>query len=183
MPTNTQLFKKYKNNNIFIETGSLVGQGIEQALEAGFDKILSIELSEWHYVVCMNKFYSNSKVNLFLGDSSVILKNIIDQIDQPATFWLDGHYSGGNTAKGEKESPLMEELEIIKNHKIKNHTIIIDDMRCWIKNNNTCFFDKLDIENKLKEINPNYILLYENGVQEKNIFPNDILIATIKDDI
>jgi len=50
-------------------------------------------------------------------------------VEKPCLFWLDGHYSGGNTAKGEKETPIMEELRQICAHPVKNHLILIDDAR------------------------------------------------------
>ena len=45
MPSKVENFKKYPNP-VFVETGSLMGDGIQQALEAGFQKVISIELSE-----------------------------------------------------------------------------------------------------------------------------------------
>ena len=41
----------------------------------------------------------------------------------------DGHYSAGITAKGDLETPIMQELEAILSHSIKNHVILIDDAR------------------------------------------------------
>ena len=45
MPINFDL-TKYTNNNIFIETGTYDGKGIEQALESGFKQVYSIEIDE-----------------------------------------------------------------------------------------------------------------------------------------
>jgi hypothetical protein len=55
----------------------------------------------------------------------------MNKIDQPALFWLDGHYSAGVTAKGEKDTPIYEELNQILSSKDKGHVIIIDDARCF----------------------------------------------------
>ena len=43
MPINFNL-KKYKNS-VFLETGTYQGDGIKKALEAGFEKIYSIEIN------------------------------------------------------------------------------------------------------------------------------------------
>lgn len=52
-------------------------------------------------------------------------------LDQPALFWLDGHYSGGETAQGEKDTPIYEELDRILDAPDRDHVIIIDDARCF----------------------------------------------------
>jgi hypothetical protein len=53
-------------------------------------------------------------------------------INEPAIFWLDGHYSAGITAKGDKECPIFEELNAILNKNEFNHILLIDDARCFI---------------------------------------------------
>jgi hypothetical protein len=47
------------------------------------------------------------------------------------TYWLDGHYSGGDTGKGVKESPLLQELEVILKRNLRGEMIYIDDMRLY----------------------------------------------------
>jgi len=171
MPSKKEIFKKYINN-YFIETGSYLGDGIQQAIDAGFKKIISIELSDKYYNLCKNKFKNNLNVKIIHGDSFKILPTIISEINEPITFWLDGHYSCDDTALGEYWTPLIQELDEIKKHKIKNHTILIDDMRCWKEPNPVHGFCTLDIFNKLKEINNLYHFLYEDGIEQ-----NDILVA------
>jgi hypothetical protein len=58
-----------------------------------------------------------------------LLPAILSRINKPCLFWLDGHYSAGGTAKGEKNTPIMEELTAIHFHPVKNHIILIDDAR------------------------------------------------------
>lgn len=174
MPTQTNIFKNYPNN-YFIETGSYIGNGIAQAIDAGFKHIISIELSYKYFVLCKNKFQNYSFVNIIHGDSCKILSNVISYIREPITFWLDGHYSSGDTAIGQYPSPLMQELDSISNHLIKNHTIIIDDMRCWQKSDPLYNFDTFDIIKKIYEINPKYKIEYVDGHEK-----SDILIAHIK---
>lgn len=129
MPSNTENFKKYKTD-LFIETGSYLGDGIQQALEAGYEKIISIELSDRYFKESTERFISEPKVTVVQGDSYKVLPVILNEINTKATFWLDGHHSCGDTALGDYWAPLMKELNAIKNHKIKDHTIMIDDMRC-----------------------------------------------------
>lgn len=155
----------------FIETGSYIGDGITDALESGFNEICSIELSEKYYLYCKEKFANHSNVHCYLGDSGKILEEIMADIQEPVTFWLDGHYSSGGTARGETNTPLLRELEIIKKHCIKNHTIIVDDIRLL----GTEEFDFISLSKVIEmilDINPNYTISYHDGY-----FQNDILVA------
>ena len=141
-------------------------------MDVGFNTVYSIELSQTLYDICVKRFKDNDNVHLVLGDSSKVMGDLLKMIKEPVTFWLDGHDSGGVTARGEIESPLMQELDIISTHQIKNHTIIIDDLRCWTIENNG--FDISSIKDKILTINPDYLFTFENGFVE-----NDILIAMI----
>jgi hypothetical protein len=173
MPSNTENFKKYPNE-IFIETGSYVGDGIQQALDAGFKSVISIELSDKYYTISSNRFIYNTKVKIIKGDSFKVLPELLKNINEPVTFWLDGHHSCGDTALGDYWAPLIQELDVIKEHPVKTHTIMIDDMRCWQAPNPVHGFYKDDIFEKLKEINPDYKFTYEDGLEK-----NDILVASI----
>jgi hypothetical protein len=59
------------------------------------------------------------------------LGTFLPTIDQSALFWLDGHYSGGDTAKGYEDTPIYRELEHILNDSRNEHVIIIDDARLF----------------------------------------------------
>jgi len=173
MPLKENTLILYKNP-YFLETGSYLGDGIEKAISAGFQTIISIELSQKYFELCTKKFSMNSNVKIILGDSSLMLSDVIKNIDVPITFWLDGHHSCGDTALGNKWSPLIEELIIIKEHPIKTHIILIDDMRCWKKENPVIGFGHTEIVNVIMEINNKYKIEYIDGCEQ-----NDILAARI----
>jgi len=164
-----ELFRKYINP-VFIETGSYLGDGIQQAIDAGFKKIYSIELSRNFYTHCCDRFEKNEIVHCICGDSGEKLFEVMEEQNEQITFWLDGHYSGGDTAIGPENTPLLRELEAIKRHPIKTHTILIDDLRGWIRELRG--FDTLDLMKKILEINPDYVFTLEDG-----FIPNDILVA------
>ena len=66
----------------------------------------------------------------------------MNEINGTAIFWLDGHYSGGITALGNKECPVLEELEtILKSH--IQHVILIDDARLFNGTNDYPTIDEL----------------------------------------
>lgn len=166
-------FKKYPNK-VFIETGSYLGDGIQYAIEAGFEQIYSIELSDKYFDICTNRFSTNKNVNLIKGDSCEKLAELIQTIDVPITFWLDGHYSCGDTACGKYAIPLIQELESIAQHPIKTHTLLIDDMRCWVEYNDVHGFQTDDVIKAVKKINPKYKISYIDGY-----VPNDVLVAKL----
>lgn len=152
--------KYFKNhiNEVFIETGSYIGDGIFKALQCGFSKIISIEISEKYHSLCSKRFKNNKNVEIILGDSYKVLPNILKSINCKSTFWLDGHHSCGDTGLGEFWSPLIQELEAIKNHNINEHAIIIDDMDCWEHENPAHGFTTKNILKSLKDINEKYII-------------------------
>jgi len=173
MSVKSNIFLKY-HNKYFVESGCYTGDGLNYAVEANFDNIISIELSEKYYNICTSKFKNNDNVNIILGDSALILYDVIKDINERITFWLDGHYCFGDSACGVHICPLLDELEQIKRHQIKDHTLIIDDVRLWSKVEYG-WVDKEDILLKIKEINPYYEISFEDGAVE-----NDVLVARIK---
>jgi len=165
-------------NPVFIETGSYAGWGIDAALAAGFDKIISIEVNDHFYQICKRRFEKYQNVHLYFGDSILVLPKVLKEINQRCTFWLDAHYmSDPHTEGGMMPVPLMEELKIIKQHSIKDHTILIDDIRL-LRNHEAEWvdlpYDVSDIEQFIYSINPWYSITYTFGEVE-----DDILIAKI----
>jgi hypothetical protein len=146
-------------NPVFVETGTFYGHGVVAAIAMGCVDIHSIEIESdlFGYTACMldllayhhaynfgvegiethrnSDFYSivfgnKLRISLYRGDSCALLPKVLQRIDTKATFWLDGHYSGGETGRSEigGDFPIYKELEAIVDHDIKNHTIMIDDM-------------------------------------------------------
>lgn len=102
-----------------------------EAMKNDFDLIYSIELSKELYELAERRFAGDARIKLIQGDSGVELGKLVDKLEQPALFWLDGHYSAGVTAKGEKDTPVFEELTHIFNSRHEGNVIIIDDARCF----------------------------------------------------
>ena len=119
--TTAAVFAKYPNY-YFVETGSWYGAGIQGAIDSGgFREIYSVELSRFHYEHCKRRFYGQGNIHLWHGDSARSLPDILSHIDAPATFWLDAHYSQGDTAMGETKTAIIQELEAIGRHHIHTH--------------------------------------------------------------
>lgn len=170
MPVTSDMLSRYLNP-VFVETGSWHGQGIKTALKAGFQKVHSIELSPLLYRECVQTFSSDDRVMLWWGDSAEMLKHVLARLTVPATFWLDGHYSGGDTALGSKHSPLMDELDLIAAHPIKTNTVLVDDIGGFYRNDERYRFDRTDITAKLQSINHSYVVRVPEGT--------DIMVASL----
>jgi hypothetical protein len=124
-------YKERSGFNTFIETGTFRGDMVE-AQRNSFERIYSIELSYELWQKAVERFRKFKNISIIQGDSGVVLADIVKKLDQPAIFWLDGHYSAGETAKGDKECPIFEELDCIFNNNTFNHVILIDDARCFV---------------------------------------------------
>ena len=109
----------------FVETGSYRGFMIENVIEE-YDSIHSIELSIKWYAYCVFKLQHHQHVKFHLGDSRNILPLVLEDIHEPAVIFLDAHYSGGSTARGDTDTPLLDELEIVRG-RAYDDIIIIDD--------------------------------------------------------
>ena len=123
-------YQKETGINVLVETGTFLGDMIE-AQKKNFKKIYSIELSEMLHRKAGKRFRNAENVSLILGDSGKKLPELLNQINEPAIFWLDGHYSAGDTAKGDTECPIYEELDAILKKSNEKHVILIDDARCF----------------------------------------------------
>jgi hypothetical protein len=110
----------------FVETGTHEGR-TPYYLQPYFKKIWTIELDDALFARASEFLRPFSNISVLHGDSSEVLKEVVQQLGRPAIFWLDGHYSGGGTAKGRIAAPLAQELKVIASSPIKEHVIVIDD--------------------------------------------------------
>jgi len=116
--------------HVFIETGTLRGDTIE-AVRRRVDRVVSIELSPQLAVAARMRFADNPEVTILEGDSGTVLPQLIDDLDEPAVFWLDGHFSAGPTARADLDTPIVEELEAVLTHDRDDHVVLIDDARLF----------------------------------------------------
>ena len=128
-----ELIKDYAktfNTQVLIETGTYLGDMVH-AMKKSFSKIISFELDHNLATQAQKRFATDNHIQIIKGDSGKLLGNHIASINEPCLFWLDGHYSGGITAKGTLETPIKNELSAILSHPVDGHVILIDDARCF----------------------------------------------------
>jgi len=192
MPMPIGFLDDYKNT-IFLETGFHRGDGIVEALRAGFECIYSCDISVFAYGWCSHRFQDHHDiVHLLLQDSREFLRDRIGHADlnqggkwitdlgQASTFWLDAHWSGGNGEVGgidggsPADHPLLEELAIIGTHPLRDHTLLIDDVREFGQEPGWPSLD--EVKSAIWQINPAYDFRLADGAEHSE----DILVATVK---
>ena len=115
--------------NVLVETGTFSGETIA-ATRGYFTEIYSIELSPELHLLAKQRFAGVPRVHLLLGNSGEVLTEILRALPQKALFWLDAHYSGGSTARGPTDTPIIQELEtILALH--EDSVVLIDDARLF----------------------------------------------------
>ena len=116
----------------FVETGTHLGHTAFQMAQY-MKRVDTIEIKKELYDTCKATcdHHNITNINLHLGDSTTVLSEILDTLDKECIFFLDGHYSHGVTGKGDKDVPLLEELQQINDKHNYNSIIIIDDARLF----------------------------------------------------
>jgi hypothetical protein len=110
-----------------VETGTFEGQMI-QAVRNDFRTIYSLELDPELNRRARVRFADARHIILLHGDSGAVLKSLLPDVREACVFWLDAHYSGGQTIRADKESPIQEELEAISGRSSQyDDVILIDD--------------------------------------------------------
>ena len=111
----------------FIETGTYLG-GTIFSLEPHFENLYTIELDQKLFQNTKSR-YRGDKITFVQGDSSNKLPEILPNVKGRSIIFLDGHWSCGVTARGDKDCPLYEELDAVINLHQEDCVVIIDDAR------------------------------------------------------
>lgn len=154
--------------SVFVETGTFLGATTSEAAKI-FDQVYTIELSPELAKQAQETLKNFKNVQVYQGDSGKEMAALLPKISQPIFFYLDGHYSEYQTAKGTLNTPVIEELSAIAKAKKLDSVIIVDDIRCFQKSrfpekiSGTCWegYPSLaQVVDALLEINPNYQICF-----------------------
>ena len=107
-----------------VETGTNVGNSAAVAARL-FERVVTIEKDPTLHATALDRHGELRNVEWLLGDSRDVLPQL--HLSEPTVFWLDGHWSAGDTAGEGDECPLLEELAAIG----PQHAILIDDARLF----------------------------------------------------
>jgi hypothetical protein len=114
----------------FVETGTYTGEMV-QAMSAHVDRIISIEVAPSLHAQAALRFAGQRHIQLLRGDSADLLPAVLESLDGPALFWLDGHYMGEGSGRGAEDTPVMAEMTALVGHHVRGHVVLIDDARLF----------------------------------------------------
>ena len=145
----------------FVETGTYLGD-MTAAMRRRFERLFSVELSEMFYEKAVARFALDKRVTIVLGDSAAELGPIVAQCGGPTLFWLDAHASGGSTARGNVDTPIVAELETIFRGCTHDPIVLIDDARCFVGADDYPTID--EVRARVERWRPDYSVTVERDI-------------------
>lgn len=114
--------------DVAVETGTFYGAMVE-ALRRNVSHLYSVELDGALAEQAQSRFKRARNVTIIQGDSASVLPKIVGRLHGTrALYWLDAHFSGGVTARGEAETPILAELALVLSAP-ESTVVLIDDSR------------------------------------------------------
>ena len=169
---------RFPDSNIkfstFVESGTYHGKTITN-MEPFFDKLHTIEIGEPLYNENVDK-YKGDKITFHLGDTAKILKGFVHTLSN-TVFFLDGHWSAGDTFMGDKEVPLYDELKTIMQKFKHSAVIIIDDYRLFGTVGNQFDWKNITLDSVIEIVQSR---MYDQYLMASEICQNDRLVINLK---
>ena len=153
----------------WVETGTYLGSTTKMIAKLATE-VHSIEPQLDLYLYNKEKFSKNPKINLYNSTSELAFPEILPKLQGNLNFWLDGHFSGGDTFLGSEETPIRSELESIAENldRLGSVIVFVDDVRC--------FNPSLDLYGKYPDTN--YLVSWASNNGFSWTIEHDIFIAT-----
>lgn len=180
MPLTPDLLRKW-GRRVFVETGTDKGGGVEMALAAGAEQVLSIELNARLAAEAMRRFADDGRVTVLCGDSATLLGEVLAGLGEPALVWLDAHEVLSD-AVPRGPAPVLQELAALAAAPRRDHAVLIDDIRVFREGSPWRLYDARsgkpvtvgELESGVRAVNLDYRIEYLDAHE-----PKDILAAWI----
>jgi hypothetical protein len=125
-----QWLKRRMKLTTAVEGGSYLG-GTALNMSKEFVTVFTIEKSDVMFRKAKKKIGDIPNITQLCGDTRDHLPKIVSETDS-ILFWLDAHWSGGETYGKQDECPLLRELDIIFSSAMRNYVILVDDARLFL---------------------------------------------------
>lgn len=148
-----RIYKKYPGYasiDTFVETGTFRAE-TSLRMSKLFSHCHTIELSEDLYRKALDTL-KDTAVICHQGDSVQVMKTLLPTIQQPAVFFLDAHWCKRESARGDVDVPLLEELRLIATRPVHD-LVIIDDVRLFALSDGLDWRD-ITVSNVLRSLSP-----------------------------
>jgi len=130
------VLSRWGGTGTWIETGTYHGE-TTKLLSTFANVVFSIEPVHSFAQKAMNKFAGFENVHILEGTSEDETPKLLEELSafqkKDVSFWLDGHFSSGQTFRGSSDTPIREELAAISLRlpEFQRATILVDDIRCF----------------------------------------------------
>lgn len=125
-----KMLAKKHNLTSFVETGTWHGDSAKWAAPR-FEKVITIEVIEEFYLESKRTLSEYWNVLCVHGDSRYDLNRILRDVERPALFWLDAHWTGHPNYKAEYgKCAVLDEIKTI-NYTYSHDAIMVDDVRLF----------------------------------------------------
>jgi hypothetical protein len=123
-----ELFRE-RGHDTLIETGTYLGETAHFFVPHA-KRIVSIEIDAALHARAVELFSSVDNVEIVLGDALELAPRFVSELRSPCLLWLDGHFSGGATGRGELDEPGVEILRRLQPLVVPaGMTVVVDDVR------------------------------------------------------
>ncbi len=139
-PANPRSLMKYRviralakrvGADCLIETGTFRGVMTARCARV-FATVLTVELDAKLAAQAKASLARYRNVTVYQGDAVALLPQMLAHPGAGrCVIFLDAHYSGGDTARGEIPEPAIAELDILAQRRDRIAGIVIDDFRCF----------------------------------------------------
>lgn len=119
-----------RGHRIFVEAGTYRG-GTTAFFAKRAERVITVELHDGLYEAAKNRFAHSPNVTLIKGDALVEIPKAVAACESPPLVFLDGHFSGPGTARGEMVEPAELTLRALAEVSPPGTTVVVDDMRLF----------------------------------------------------
>lgn len=106
----------------WIETGTHLS-GAAEILAAISNRVVSLEPSSHYYAFAIKRRSGFSNLEVINKSSEEFFGVLIQSLSGTLCFWLDGHYSGGETFRVASDAPLIRDW-FVQKALIVHHPIV-----------------------------------------------------------
>lgn len=123
-------------NATWIETGTFRGETSEflaTSSDINARNVISIEPSPEYFRRSRYRLRRLQNVQLINATSEKAFASLLTAVNGPVNFWLDGHYSAGDTYSGQRDTPILLELDAIGEalDRLGEVLVFVDDVRLF----------------------------------------------------